>query len=98
VLAILLIRAQRRGYFVNRADFSVHGLVIIDLAIESILFEVVRLISPALVVEQFHARPIFIGCAIAFTAILGAHRAWALHKVDGTLRVPSAAAAIDDAT
>jgi len=76
VLALIagMIRAAKDGYFVNRVDRSAHALVIIDLVLETIAFEVFRLVRPEAVVEQFHGNLNFFGCSFAFAIIIGVHR------------------------
>ncbi|MCA9102408.1 MAG: hypothetical protein KDA63_14705, partial [Planctomycetales bacterium] len=77
-LATGLIRARRTGYFVNRVDFSAHALVVADLAIESVVFELFRLAQPLASVTLFHDNNNFIGCAAAFVALVGGYRWYAL--------------------
>jgi hypothetical protein len=57
---------------------SVHALVIVDLAIETLAFEAFRLVQPIAAVELFHDNVNFIGCAIVFAALIGGHRWYAL--------------------
>ena len=78
LLVVSLNQAQRAGYFVNRVDLSLHGLVIVDLAIEAIAFEVFRTLQPYASAELFHDNANFVGCAILFVSLVGGYRWWSL--------------------
>jgi hypothetical protein len=73
-----MLRARRAGYFVNRVDLSIHALVIVDLVIETVLFEAIRLALPTASVELFHDNAHFIGCGIVFVCLVGGNRRYAL--------------------
>lgn len=75
-LIVGMIRAAKNGYFLNRVDRSAHGLVIVDLILETLAFEVFRFVKPEAIVEQFHGNLNFFGCSLAFAFIIGVHR-WA---------------------
>ena len=80
-------RAQRVGYFVNQVDWRLHALVILDLILETTSFELFRLFQPLAVVESFHSNTNFIGCATAFTLLIGCYRYFTSRK-----QVPATAA------
>lgn len=75
-----MIRAAKRGYFINRVDLSAHALVIIDLVLESFAFEFLSFFQPHTVVEQFHNNTNFFGCSLAFSLIIGIHRGLLLRR------------------
>lgn len=82
-LALLVqrfLQARRVGYFVNRVDTRLHGLVLADVFLETISFEVFRLFQPAAVAETFHYNTNFIGCTAAFTLLIGGYRYFAMHR------------------
>lgn len=83
-----LLRARAAGYFANRVDLALHCWVIIDLALETSLFEIFRLGWEHAVVREFHANNNFIGCTLAFTFLIGGYRWFATMKqsqtADGT--------------
>ena len=70
----------RSGYFANRVDLTLHGLVVADLIIETTIFEVFRLFQPHAVVSEFHNNMNFIGCTLAFATLIGLHRFVALRR------------------
>ena len=76
VLALIagMIRAAKAGYFVNRVDRSAHALVIFDLILETLSFELFRFVQPEAVLEQFHGNLNFFGCTVAFAVVIGVHR------------------------
>ncbi len=69
-----MVRAHRHGYFVNRVDARLHALVIFDLVLETVSFELFRVFQPLAVVESFHQNTNFVGCATAFTLLIGCYR------------------------
>lgn len=73
-------RAADRGYFANSIDSRLHALVLIDVFLETLSFEIFRLFQPLAVAESFHRNTNFIGCATAFALLLGGYRFWALRK------------------
>ncbi len=60
-LAILLVKAWRKGYFLTRADVYAHGIIVADIALEAWLIEA-------------HGGYGFWKCAAAFFIVLGAYR------------------------
>lgn len=80
-LVVGFLRAKANGYFVNRVDATLHGLVIADLAIETTIFEAFRLFETNAVVGEFHHNMNFLGCSTAFALLLGGHRWMAQRKL-----------------
>lgn len=85
-----LVRAHRMQYFANLIDLRLHALVIIDIVLETLSFELFRLFEPMAVVESFHRNTNFVGCTLAFTVLLGCYRFYASRK-SVTLPSPSPA-------
>lgn len=77
------------GYFANRVDERLHMLVILDVMLETVSFEVFRLFQPLAVVESFHQNTNFVGCATAFTLLIGCYRYFAAPSSTGVV-VPAA--------
>jgi len=91
VVAVTLLTAGlawawRRKYFVNRIDLCLHGYIIADLCLESVLFEVLRLFNGAQVtaelVSRFHHNNNYILCTITLAALLGGYRFYALRRAN----------------
>ena len=78
----LLLIAHKRQYFINRVDLGCHILVIVDLALEAMLFEIAMLILPISSddIFLFHNNLSFYYCAIAFAAVIGIYRYKKLKK------------------
>ncbi len=79
-LSIAMWSAWRSGYFVNRVDFRLHLLVIIDLVLETLSYELFRLFQPLAIVEAFHGNMNFIGCASSFALLIGCYRLFSTRK------------------
>ena len=73
-----LVRAVRAKYFANRVDLCLHAYVIVDLCLETASFEAFKAVQPFAVMQLFHNNNNFIGCTLAFTALLGGYRWFAL--------------------
>ena len=84
LLAIGSAGAWRRKYFVNRIDFCLHAYIIVDLCLESVLFEVLHLFNnvpvTAGLVSQFHDNNNYILCAAALATLVGGNRFYALRR------------------
>ena len=83
--------AADAGYFVNPVDRRLHALVLIDVFLETLSFEFFRFIQPLAVVEAFHANTNFVGCASAFTLLIGGYRYWMSRKAIKVTEVGSVA-------
>ena len=86
LMSLLLIFAARRRYFVNRVDLCLHVLVIVDIGLESLMYEVLRF---AVVMRwlpgdesvgafdetaaRFHNNDNFVMCSIFFAVVIGGH-------------------------
>ena len=79
-LSYAMLREWRNGYFADRVDLRLHILVIIDLVLETLSFEILRLVKPLAVVESFHDNMHFIGCSSAFALLIGCYRLYAARK------------------
>ena len=79
-LTLGMVRARRAGYFANRVDLWLHAYVIIDLLLETVAFEAVRLIQPLAVMEQFHNNTNFIYCSLAFAILIGGYHWFAISR------------------
>ena len=78
----LTIFAYRKKYFVNRVDLGCHILVIVDLLLEALLFEIALRIFPISTddIFLFHNNFSFYYCAIAFAIVIGIYRYGSLKK------------------
>ena len=103
VLAMGMVVAARRGYFAGMTDTLLHAYVIVDLLLETFMYEfflaaIVWLgIVPAIAPRDgsglpgllaFHNNNNFYFCALFFVVVIGSHRLWALRT---TRRSPSPA-------
>lgn len=80
-----MIVVARRGYFANRLDLILHAYVIIDVLLEGVCFEGLRLLpgvaaEPASFVRSFHANNNFWGCAAVFAVLIGGYRYVSLRR------------------
>jgi len=80
-LSLAMRREWINGYFTNRVDFRLHLLIIFDLVLETLSYELFRLFQPLAVVESFHRNTHFIGCASAFALLIGCYRLFAGRKL-----------------
>jgi hypothetical protein len=76
-------RAAQRGYFVNRSDLVLHGLVIIDVALEGMSYELFHAASQCILcvppnASEFHSTYNFCWCAVILGLLVGGYRWWAL--------------------
>ena len=60
-LCIFIVWAQRRGYFANLFDMALHGFIILDILLET-------------VIVKDHDHYGFYLCALAFSLVLGWYR------------------------
>ncbi len=86
LLTVGLAWAWRRKYFVNRIDVCLHGYIIADLCMESVLFEVLQRFNSAQVtaglVSQFHHNNNYILCTITLATLIGGYRYHALRRAN----------------
>ncbi len=84
LLTVSLAGAWRRTYFVNRIDLCLHGYIIADLCIESVLFETLQFFNSAQVtaelVLQFHNNNNYVLCTITLATLVGGYRYYALRR------------------
>lgn len=80
VLVYGFVRAKLSNYFANRVDLFLHGYVIADLVLETFSFEAFRWFQPFAVVNKFHDNMNFIGCTLAFCALVGGYHWFATKK------------------
>ncbi|WP_339909631.1 hypothetical protein [Symmachiella dynata] len=86
IMSLLLVFAARRKYFVNRVDLCLHLLVIVDIGLESLMYEVLRfavamnwMSGEASVgafdetAAMFHNNHNFYMCALFFAVVIGGH-------------------------
>jgi hypothetical protein len=78
-------RAARRGYFVNRSDLVLHGLVIFDVALECTSYELFNVASQCVFctaadASKFHDSYNFCWCAAILGVLVGGHHWWALRQ------------------
>jgi len=86
VMLLLMLLAARRRYFVNRVDLCLHALVIVDIALEALMYEALRLavamqwVSGDASVSAFdetaavfHNNHNFYLCALFFAVVIGGH-------------------------
>ncbi|HEY1784977.1 MAG TPA: hypothetical protein VGG30_05480 [Pirellulales bacterium] len=81
-------RAARRGYFVDRSDAVLHGLVILDVVLEAISYELFNVASQCIFctaadASSFHGSGNFCWCATIFAVLIGGYHAWALRRARG---------------
>lgn len=75
-LTAAMVAAYRKGYFAGRVDVVLHGLVIVDVFLEGIAFEVALLFVPGKadlprLVDRYHNSNSFLMCALLFALLLG---------------------------
>ena len=90
VLVARFVSATREHYFASRADSRLHALVIADVFLETVSFEVFRWFQPQAVAETFHRNMNFVGCTVAFTLLIGGYRYFALRRSEFVTRGESA--------
>lgn len=86
ILSLLMVYAARRNYFVNRVDLCLHALVIVDIVLESLMYEALRFIVARQWVTgadsvsafdataaRFHDNHNFYMCALFFALVIGGH-------------------------
>ena len=79
-------RAAQRGYFVNRSDLVLHGLVIVDVALEGMSYELFHAASQCILcvpadASGFHSGYNFCWCAATLGVLVGGYHWWALRHV-----------------
>ncbi len=89
VLAIGMYLAAKRGYFVNRVDLMLHAYVILDVVLEAVAYEGLKLgmrfgTEGQTLVGSFHNNNNFYGCAAAFALLIGTYRFVAVRKLAST--------------
>ena len=74
--SVFLYLANRQNYFINRIDLSAHILVIIDLALEALLYELAKGLFKLdkQDIFLFHNNYSFYYCALAFALVIGLYR------------------------
>lgn len=77
--------AARRGYFVSRTDRVLHALVIADVALEAVSFEVFDVASRCVFCTPgdpscFHSNYNFCWCTAILGVLVGSYRAWGLYR------------------
>jgi hypothetical protein len=85
LMAVQLRYAARRGYFADRSDLILHGLVIVDVALEGASYELFNTASQCIFcvpgdAPAFHNGYNFVGCATILGAFVGGYHAWALRR------------------
>lgn len=75
-LTAAMIFAFRKGYFASRVDIVLHALVIVDVFLEGIAFEVAALFVPGepnlpSLANRYHNSNSFLMCALLFALLLG---------------------------
>ena len=75
-LTAAMVAAFRKGYFTSRVDIVLHALVIVDVFLEGIAFEVALLFLPdktdlPRLVDRYHNSNSFLMCALLFALLLG---------------------------
>jgi hypothetical protein len=90
ILAVIVMvagmsRAAQRCYFVDRSDLVLHGLVIVDVALESISYELFNAASRCLLcipadASGFHGGYNFCWCAAILGVLVGGYHWWALRR------------------
>ena len=101
VMSAGIRRAARRGYFPDRPDLVLHGLVIVDVALETASYEVFHAASQCLLcvpadASIFHNNFNFCGCAAVFGVLIGGYHGWALHKLRTTVKPSPVSAGPDE--
>jgi hypothetical protein len=80
-LVAVMVLALRRGYFAGRADVVLHGLIIADIVLESIIFEaLLPFIRTGTLVPRFHHDNSFYLCAVTFSLIIAVGHYWGLRR------------------
>lgn len=80
-----LRRAARFGYFADRSDLVLHGLVIVDVALEGVSFELLHVASTCIFCApadagSFHDGYGFCWCGTILGLLVGGYHGWALRK------------------
>ena len=92
-MSLLMWSAARRHYFVNRVDLGLHALVIVDIALESLMYEALRWAvalnwlpgdQPVSAFDEtaalFHDNHNFYLCALFFAVVIGGHHWFSREK------------------
>ena len=79
-------RAAQRGYFADRSDLILHGLVIVDVALEGMSYELFHAASQCILcapadASRFHNSYNFCWCAAILGVLVGGYHWWALRHV-----------------
>lgn len=82
-MTVGLRHAAQRGYFVNRSDLVLHGLVVVDVALETASFELFHVASQCIFCTPgdpscFHSNYNFCWCSVILGVLVGGHHGWAL--------------------
>ena len=90
VLAVIAMvagmrRAARQGYFVDRSDRFLHGLVIFDVVLEGASYELFNVASQCIFcasadASRFHNSYNFCWCGAILGTLVGGYHAWALRR------------------
>jgi len=85
-MALGFKQAMRGGYFADRSDLVLHGLVIVDVALETASFELFHVASTCIFCvpgdpSRFHGNYNFCGCSAIFGLLVGGYHGWALRRV-----------------
>lgn len=91
ILAVIVMvagmrRAVRRDYFADRSDLVLHGLVIVDVALEGMSYELFHAASLCILctpadASRFHNSYNFCWCAAILSVLVGGYHWWALRRV-----------------
>ncbi|HEX4146733.1 MAG TPA: hypothetical protein VHY91_24765 [Pirellulales bacterium] len=81
-------RAARQRYFVDRSDLVLHGLVIFDVALECVSYELFNAASQCIFCApadagSFHGGANFCWCAAILGVLVGGYHGWALRHARG---------------
>lgn len=84
-MSVGMVLAARRGYFVDRSDAVLHGLVIVDVALEGVSYELFQVASRCILcvpgdASTFHNSFNFCWCATILGALVGGYHWSALRK------------------
>jgi hypothetical protein len=88
-MMVAMRQATRRGYFADRSDWFLHGLVIVDVALETASFEAFNAASMCVFctpgdVSRFHSNYNFCWCSVVLGVLVGGYHGWALHRGRGS--------------
>ncbi len=85
VMASGMRQAARSGYFANRSDQVLHGLVIVDVALEAVSYEAFHTASMCVLCTPgdancFHSNYNFCWCSAILAVLVGGYHWWALRR------------------